>query len=127
MAIANVIAGISSLLAGWVASKVGLVNTMVRTSYDCIHTHTGTQTHTHTGTHKCHTQRLDLLTWRVCVCVCLCVCVLYQVLTHLPSNILLMLVPVMPTLELATIMLFLRYSISQMDVAPRQSYVSGNP
>jgi MFS family permease len=45
-----------------------------------------------------------------------------MVFTHLPSNILLMLVPLMPNLLLATIVLFIRFSISQMDVPPRQSY-----
>ena len=42
--------------------------------------------------------------------------------THLPSNILLMLVPFMPTLPLAVAVLLLRFSISQMDVPTRQSY-----
>jgi MFS family permease len=70
---ANILAGISALSAAWVASKIGLVNTMV--------------------------------------------------FTHLPSNILLMLVPFMPTLPLAIIVLLLRFSISQMDVPTRQSYV----
>ena len=42
--------------------------------------------------------------------------------THVPSNILLILVPLMPTLPLAIIMLLLRFSISQMDVPTRQSY-----
>jgi MFS family permease len=45
-----------------------------------------------------------------------------MVFTHLPSNILLMLVPLMPNLLLATIVLFVRFSISQMDVPARQSY-----
>ena len=45
-----------------------------------------------------------------------------MVFTHLPSNVLLILVPFMPTLELATILLFIRFSISQMDVPTRQSY-----
>ena len=45
-----------------------------------------------------------------------------MVFTHLPSNVLLMLVPVMPTVELAIILLLLRFSISQMDVPTRQSY-----
>jgi MFS family permease len=45
-----------------------------------------------------------------------------MVFTHLPSNILLMLVPLMPNLPLAIIVLFVRFSISQMDVPPRQSY-----
>jgi MFS family permease len=45
-----------------------------------------------------------------------------MVFTHLPSNFLLMLVPLMPNLWLATLVLFVRFSISQMDVPPRQSY-----
>ena len=45
-----------------------------------------------------------------------------MVLTHLPSNVLLMLVPLMPTLALAAGVLLVRYSISQMDVPTRQSY-----
>jgi MFS family permease len=69
---ANVLAGISALLAGQLAKKIGLINTMV--------------------------------------------------FTHVPSNILLMLVPLMPNLPLAITMLLLRFSISQMDVPTRQSY-----
>ena len=42
--------------------------------------------------------------------------------THLPSNLLLILVPLMPTLPLAILVLLLRFSISQMDVPTRQSY-----
>jgi predicted MFS family arabinose efflux permease len=45
-----------------------------------------------------------------------------MVFTHLPSNVLLMLVPLMPTVELAVLVLLLRFSISQMDVPARQSY-----
>jgi len=45
-----------------------------------------------------------------------------MVLTHLPSNVLLMLVPLMPTLPLAILVLLARFSISQMDVPTRQSY-----
>jgi MFS family permease len=70
---ANVFAGISALLASRLASRFGLVKTMV--------------------------------------------------FTHLPSNILLILVPLMPTLPLAISVLLLRFSISQMDVPTRQSYV----
>jgi MFS family permease len=70
---ANIFAGISALLAARLASRWGLVNTMV--------------------------------------------------LTHLPSNILLILVPLMPNLSLAVLVLLLRFSISQMDVPTRQSYV----
>jgi MFS family permease len=69
---ANLFAGISALLASRLASRLGLVKTMV--------------------------------------------------FTHLPSNVLLILVPLMPTLPLAIAMLLLRFSISQMDVPTRQSY-----
>ena len=46
-----------------------------------------------------------------------------MVFTHIPSNVLLMLVPLMPTLPLATAVLLARFSISQMDVPTRQSYL----
>jgi MFS family permease len=69
---ANLFAGISALLASRLASRIGLVRTMV--------------------------------------------------VTHLPSNVLLILVPLMPTLSLAILVLLLRFSISQMDVPTRQSY-----
>ncbi len=45
-----------------------------------------------------------------------------MVFTHLPSNVLLMLVPLMPTVELAVVVLLVRFAISQMDVPTRQSY-----
>ena len=45
-----------------------------------------------------------------------------MVFTHLPSNVLLILVPLMPTLPLAIAVLLARFSISQMDVPARQSY-----
>jgi len=45
-----------------------------------------------------------------------------MVFTHMPSNVLLILVPLMPTLPLSIAMLLLRSSISQMDVPTRQSY-----
>ena len=45
-----------------------------------------------------------------------------MVFTHIPSSILLMLIPWMPTLSLAVGLLLLRFSISQMDVPTRQSY-----
>ena len=45
-----------------------------------------------------------------------------MVVTHLPSNILLLLVPLMPNLRLAVMVLLARFSISQMDVPTRQSY-----
>ena len=70
---ANILAAISALAAAKLASKIGLVNTMV--------------------------------------------------FTHLPSNVLLILVPLMPTAWLAIAVLLLRFSISQMDVPTRQSYV----
>jgi MFS family permease len=69
---ANVFAGLSALAASRLASRIGLVQTMV--------------------------------------------------VTHLPSNVLLILVPLMPTLSLAVLVLLLRFSISQMDVPTRQSY-----
>jgi MFS family permease len=45
-----------------------------------------------------------------------------MVFTHVPSNVLLLLVPFMPTLPLAVAVLLLRFAISQMDVPTRQSY-----
>jgi len=69
---ANLFAGVSALLASQLASRIGLVRTMV--------------------------------------------------FTHLPSNVLLILVPLMPTLPLAVLVLLLRFSIGQMDVPARQSY-----
>jgi len=70
---ANLLAGFSGLVAGRLAQRFGLINTMV--------------------------------------------------FTHLPSNILLMLVPLMPSLSTTVAMLLLRFSISQMDVPTRQSYM----
>ncbi len=70
---ANLLAGLSALLAARIASGIGLVRTMV--------------------------------------------------FTHLPSNVLLLLVPLMPSAELAVLVLLARYAISQMDVPTRQSYV----
>jgi MFS family permease len=69
---ANVLAGVSALLAARLAGRIGLVRTMVY--------------------------------------------------THLPSNLLLLLVPLMPSLPLAVTVLLARFSISQMDVPARQSY-----
>jgi len=46
-----------------------------------------------------------------------------MVFTHLPSNVLLILVPLMPNAPLAIAVLLLRFTISQMDVPTRQSYV----
>jgi predicted MFS family arabinose efflux permease len=45
-----------------------------------------------------------------------------MVFTHIPSNVLLILVPLLPNLPLAVAMLLLRFSISQMDVPTRQAY-----
>jgi len=45
-----------------------------------------------------------------------------MVATHLPSNVLLILVPLMPNLPFAIAVLLARFSISQMDVPTRQSY-----
>jgi MFS family permease len=70
---ANVFAGLSALLASRLASRFGLIKTMVG--------------------------------------------------THIPSNVLLILVPLMPTLQLAVLVLLARFSISQMDVPTRQSYL----
>ena len=69
---ANILAGVSALLAVRLAAKIGLINTMV--------------------------------------------------FTHIPSSLLLMLVPLMPSLPLAIAALLARFSISQMDVPTRQSY-----
>jgi len=69
---ANLLAGISALLAARIAKHIGLINTMV--------------------------------------------------FTHIPSNVLLCMVPLMPNLESAVIVLLLRFSISQMDIPTRQSY-----
>ena len=69
---ANLLAGVSALAAGWLARRIGLLNTMI--------------------------------------------------FTHLPSNVLLILVPLMPSVEWAIAVLLLRFSISQMDVPTRQAY-----
>ena len=45
-----------------------------------------------------------------------------MVFTHLPSNVLLILVPLMPNVYWAIGVLLLRFSISQMDVPTRQAY-----
>jgi predicted MFS family arabinose efflux permease len=63
----------SSIVAGWLANRIGMLNTMV--------------------------------------------------FTHLPSNVLLILVPFMPTFALAVTVLMARFAISQMDVPARQAYV----
>ena len=46
-----------------------------------------------------------------------------MVFTHLPSNVLLLLVPFMPNLPLAILLLLVRSALSQMDVPTRNSYV----
>jgi predicted MFS family arabinose efflux permease len=46
-----------------------------------------------------------------------------MVFTHLPSNVLLILVPFMPNLPAAIAVLLARFAISQMDVPARQAYV----
>ncbi len=48
-----------------------------------------------------------------------------MVFTHIPSNVLLMLVPVAPTLPLAIAAFLGRQALSQMDVPTRQAYLSG--
>jgi len=45
-----------------------------------------------------------------------------MVFTHLPSNVLLLLVPLMPSLQLAVGLLLVRFLLSQLDVPTRQSY-----
>lgn len=45
-----------------------------------------------------------------------------MVFTHLPSNVMLMLIPAAPTLRAAIILLLARHALSQMDVPTRQSY-----
>jgi len=45
-----------------------------------------------------------------------------MVFTHLPSNFLILFVPLMPSLELAVMILLLRNLLSQLDVPTRQSY-----
>jgi MFS family permease len=47
-----------------------------------------------------------------------------MVWTHLPSNLVLMAVPLMPTFPLAVAALLIRHTLSQMDVPTRQSYVN---
>jgi MFS family permease len=47
-----------------------------------------------------------------------------MVFTHIPSNIFLILIPLMPTTGLAITVLLLRFAISQMDVPTRQSLVA---
>jgi MFS family permease len=47
-----------------------------------------------------------------------------MVFTHIPSNLLLILVPLMPSFGWAMAVLLARFSISQMDVPTRQSFVA---
>src|SRR5262245_43037803 len=47
-----------------------------------------------------------------------------MVFTHMPSNLLLLLVPIMPTLRSAVAVFLLLFAISQMDVPARQSYTA---
>jgi MFS family permease len=70
---ANLLSGLSFLAAGWLAGRIGLVNTMV--------------------------------------------------FTHLPANIILMLVPLAPDFVTASLMLLARALITQMDVPTRQAYL----
>ena len=46
-----------------------------------------------------------------------------MVFTHLPSNLFLILVPLMPTLPLVILVFLMRFSLSQMDVPTRQAYM----
>ena len=64
----------SSVAAGWLGARIGLLNTMV--------------------------------------------------FTHLPSNVLLALIPLAPSLALAVLLLLARSALSQMDVPARQAYVA---
>ena len=68
----GILSGVSLGAAGWLAGRIGLLNTMV--------------------------------------------------FTHLPSNVLLILVPLAPSAGLAVALFLVRMSISQMDVPTRQSY-----
>jgi predicted MFS family arabinose efflux permease len=47
-----------------------------------------------------------------------------MVFTHLPSNALLILVPLMPNLGWAVAVLLARFALSQMDVPTRQAYIA---
>jgi MFS family permease len=47
-----------------------------------------------------------------------------MVFTHLPSNLLLLAVPFMPTLGSAIVVLLARFALSQMDVPTRQAYIA---
>jgi len=45
-----------------------------------------------------------------------------MVVTHLPSNVLLLVVPLVPSFPLAAVVLLARAALSQMDVPTRQAY-----
>jgi MFS family permease len=47
-----------------------------------------------------------------------------MVFTHLPSNVLLLFVPLSPNLATALVLLTVRFAIAQMDVPTRQAYVA---
>lgn len=47
-----------------------------------------------------------------------------MVFTHLPSNVLLMLIPLSPNVAVAIAVLLLRFALSQMDVPTRQAYIA---
>jgi predicted MFS family arabinose efflux permease len=47
-----------------------------------------------------------------------------MVFSHFPSNILLILVPLMPSLASAVVVLLVRFILSQMDVPTRQAYIA---
>jgi MFS family permease len=70
---ANVLAGLSALVAARLAARFGLVRTMV--------------------------------------------------FTHLPSNVLLLILPLMPSLALAALVLLVHFSLNKMDIPARQSYL----
>jgi MFS family permease len=70
--VVGILSGLSLLAAGWLAERIGLLNTMV--------------------------------------------------FTHLPSQVALVLIPLMPTAPLAVALYLMRMSVSQMDVPTRQSY-----
>ncbi|KAJ3313131.1 hypothetical protein HDU76_002722 [Blyttiomyces sp. JEL0837] len=71
--ICQMISGHFALLAGWLARRIGLINTMV--------------------------------------------------FTHLPANIMLLCLPLMPNIESAMALLFLRYTIAELNAAPRQAFI----
>lgn len=47
-----------------------------------------------------------------------------MVFTHLPSNVMLALIPLAPNLSVALVLLLLRFPLSQMDVPTRQAYLA---